>query len=116
MPIAIVYIAAMLLIGAALSGCASTFESTNTVHQRLQVYVGSPIEKFFHVHGLPYASIQMADGMTTYEWRSEPGGTGTNICRVQMIAGKDLRITAIRILWDTIGNWTVSRCAEVIQT
>jgi len=106
----------VLVAVAALAGCASTFESTDAVHRRLQVYVGRPIESFFHVHGLPYATFQSADGTTTYEWQSEPGGTGRNMCKVQMLADKESRITAIRVLWDTIGNWTVSRCAEVVQT
>lgn len=127
---------------ALLSGCASMLDNTSDAYARLQRHVGASAEQFFGTYGLPAAAYPTSDGGTLYEWRSDvrrytmpsttnatstrvgstvytyastTPGTSTSTFCVITLSVRDGKVMEARIVKDTIGDWSLSRCSEVFQ-
>jgi hypothetical protein len=121
-------------------GCATT---QHAVDRMTRTYTGQSIDAFFRRHGAPAQQHRLHSGETLYTWNSEvhsfawpqtttfsgtasPYGfsgtahtlSATSIdvgCTVQLVAAPDGTLTDVRIVRDTFGLWSVSRCAEIFK-
>jgi hypothetical protein len=132
-----------LLVLAALAGCANSLQTTAATGEKLNATLrGQPAEAFFRAHGFPVAAMQLRSGGTLYEWRAgayvvqmpsvstfdatltgnhlsgmsvtAPGGPMHLQCAIQIEADPAGTMVDVRILQDTLGAWTLSRCAEAL--
>lgn len=127
-----------------LAGCGSMLQSATDDAQAAaqRAFVGQRADSFFALHGLPVAAMQTQDG-AIYEWRSDvvthampvtttattsrvgdrlhtvattTGGNSLSVyCNARLLVDKTGIITSFRITADTVGNWALSRCAEVLR-
>jgi hypothetical protein len=123
----------------ALAGC-SAMTTTGQLQPSLEhSYIGRQAEDFFRANGLPSNAMRTQAGGTLYEWRSDvvvtqmPVTSTANVvgntafirssggqslqqfCVVALEADTSGKIVGVRIATDTIGQWAVSRCAEVLR-
>ena len=126
---------------ALLGGCVSTTEQADAVLR--SEWLGKNADAFFSRHGLPSKQYASSSGGRFYEWADQravslPGYATTTVspsyggtffaqtiytapssirvaCTVTIEADKANVIRAIRATGDTIGNWQLSRCAEIFR-
>ena len=127
-----------LVILAAIAGCASTQDAANLLNTR---FAGKNIDEFVLRYGAPFQRHDLNSGDVMYTWSSgvtsyqmpattsvqgtrtaagyygtattTGGGTLNTFCDVQIVTAPGGLIKSIYPVRDTIGNWALSRCAEV---
>ena len=133
-------LATTVALAIGLCGCANTLKSTTDVQAELgSRYRGAPAENFFRNNGLPMGAMATSSGGTIYQWRSDVvvtqmpvtattrvvgnqaftnfsgGQTREQFCAIQIEANKSGNVVSVRIMADTIGMMTLSRCVEVVR-
>ena len=121
-----------------LAACASTKDAAAVLDSR---YVGKNLDEFVIRHGAPFQRHNLNSGDVMYSWSSGvtsyqmpstttvqgtrtptgfsgtattiPGGTVSTFCEVQIVTTSTGMVKSIRPVRDTLGNWALSRCAEV---
>jgi hypothetical protein len=43
------------------------------------------------------------------------GGSLSTVCALQIVTGPEGTIKAINVTTDTLGDWAISRCAEIFK-
>ena len=132
-------LAAVCLLIGILSGC-TTEKAAETLRSE---WIGKNADNFFLRHGPPSGSFPLTDGRQIFTWQSNvlnyqlPGSarststvsgrsvyTTTTVdpatdvkvyCRVQLVTNAQRTILEIRPDADTIGEWQISRCAEIFS-
>ena len=121
-----------------LAGCASTQDAASALATR---FVGKNIDEFVLRYGAPFQRHELNSGDLMYTWSSgvtsyqmpgttsvqgtrtstgfvgttttTGGGTINTFCEVQIVTAPDGLVKSIHPVRDTLGNWALSRCAEV---
>lgn len=115
-----------------LSACMTTSQAEERM---VAEFLGMPMDDFVLDYGPPYSQYRFEDGRTVYEWTDDrrlsfaaPSTTttsnGTTVteydrvsldleCRLRIATDASGRIEQIRIIRDSIGYLTISRCAEI---
>lgn len=114
-----------------LSGCVSTGTTQKAVGAK---WVGQSLDSFVVANGPPTAPYTLSDGRRIVEWQESfgvPGagpllvaasGASTEAgslklnCRLRLTVSKAGVIEDVTVANDTIGMWTLSRCAEVLKS
>ena len=125
---------------AAVAGCASTQDAATSLNTR---FAGKNIDEFVLRYGAPFQRHDLNSGDAMYTWSSgvtsyqmptttsvqgtrtatsfqgtattTGGGTLSTFCEVQIVTTPDGLIKSIYPLRDTVGNWALSRCAEIFN-
>jgi hypothetical protein len=128
----------VVLVAALLTACASTQDAAAALGVR---YAGKNIDEFVVRYGAPYQRHELNSGDIMYTWSSgvtsyqmpstttaqgtrtptgfvgvattTGGGTLSTFCEVQIITTPAGLVKSIYPIRDTLGNWAISRCAEV---
>jgi len=123
-----------------LTACASTQDASNALSAR---FVGKNIDEFVLRYGAPYQRHQLNSGDLVYAWNSgvtshqmpattsvqgtrtptgfvgttttTGGGTINTFCEIQIVTAPNGTVRSIHPTRDTIGNWVLSRCAEIFS-
>jgi len=128
------WLAAYFLL--ATGGCVST----QSVADRLATqYIGRSLDEFVLSYGIPSRKFVLASGDIAYVWNSGTasvpmpatatttavgntattnvvgGGSIDMFCEVQFVTSPEGTVKSLRILQDTIGFWTTSRCNELFK-
>jgi len=127
-----------------LAGCATPQQATDRAQAfATAAFVGQDVTAFFSLHGLPSARHVAGDGSVLFEWQSDvrsyqlpghvnttsyrsgntvqtvgtvtPGPNVSTFCRARITTTDKGVITAFRITADTVGEWAMSRCGEVLK-
>lgn len=99
-----------------LAGCV-TDQATDQLQSQ---WLGKPFDQFVLKHGAPKGSAKLADGRTVYDWEDRYDGTtitGAQVhvgCAARIVVARGA-IESIEATKDTLGRFTVSRCAEVLR-
>ena len=127
-------------ISTLITACASTQDAAVALGMH---FGGKNIDEFVVRHGAPYKRHELTTGDVMYTWSSgvtsyqvptttsvqgtrtstgfvgtattTGGGTISTFCEVQIITTSTGVVKTIYPIRDTLGNWTVSRCAEVFD-
>ncbi|MEP0941253.1 MAG: hypothetical protein ABJH63_18845 [Rhizobiaceae bacterium] len=123
-----------------LAGCTTTKDANEGLKLR---YLGSPVDDFFIKHGPPQQQHISDSGKRLYVWSENPilnvspGSTNTTVSvgngstiatttstpntttviqsQVKIVTSASGTIENIQAHGDTIGNWELSRCAEIFK-
>lgn len=127
----------LLLFAFALAGC-----TTEQARQTMQSeWIGKSSDEFFLTNGPPVSEFKLTDGRRIYTWQSgvknynmppmtsttvtgsgaftqvntrTTGGSSVTVsCTAQLTVQPNGIIVDIKPSEDTIGDWTLSRCAEL---
>lgn len=122
------------------TGCTTTEDANVGLETR---YIGKPVDEFFIQHGPPSSKHTLDSGKALYVWAENPkfyttsGQTNTTVnvvgdsafattsstpsstitvqCQVRILANAKGIIEQILSHSDTVGDWELSRCAEVFR-
>ena len=135
------YTIILLCVSIILSGCSTTQQATTRLTTD---YAGKSLDAFVIDHGIPHTKYQLDDGGFIYVWNSgvivynmpttttmsgtvspyatysghatTSGGGQINVyCEIQIQTDPNNIIRSLRPIKDTIGNWELSRCAEIFD-
>lgn len=123
------------------SGCATTEDANIGL---TSTYSGRSVDEFFIQHGPPQQGIELSDGRRIFVWAEKARNynipstaqTNTNVygnfaqstttfsgggsievqCQVKIMADKQGIIESIETFSDTVGEWGISRCAELFKS
>lgn len=129
----------LFLIGP-ISACTTTKDANEGLSFR---YKGSTADSFFLKHGPPASKYELDSGKRIYVWAERPtiynnpgsSNTAVNVigntayatttttpssttvvqCQVRITTSTEGIIENIEAHGDTIGNWELSRCAEIFR-
>lgn len=130
-----------LCVAMAFCGCSTTQQATTRLTAD---YVGKSLDSFVLDHGIPHSKYQLDDGGFVYVWSSgvivvqmpttttvsgtvSPYGTYSShattsgggqievFCEIQIQTDPNNIIRSLKPIKDTIGNWELSRCAEIFD-
>jgi hypothetical protein len=120
--------------------CSTTREAAESLQSS---YIGVNIDEFVLKHGPPHTKHELNSGDLMYVWSSRVksftrpatttvqgtvspqgysgtastsgGGTYTVFCEVQILTSGSGTIKSISPVHDSLGDWQLSRCAEIFR-
>lgn len=96
-----------------LIGCVST-ESVQ--HDVALTWIDENFDEFVFEHGEPRSMFRMQNGMQIYKWSSNRHGDSAAVaCEMDILVDEMNYIRGVRITKDGMGQWQISRCAEVLR-
>lgn len=126
----IAFTAAIML---SLAGCISTA----SVERRLEpMWVGKNFDNFVMRYGPPASKYELSSGDILFTWNPgtksttmpitattngngltqvSGGGSFSEACEIQILADKSGTIKQLKIMKDSWGTWTTSRCHELLK-
>jgi hypothetical protein len=115
-----------------LFGCTTTQGATDRINRE---FVGQNVDSFFLSHGMPSQKHVLNSGDIMYGWSSQVhsyampatttfqgntaqtvgGGSLSTFCTLQIVTSPEGTIKVINVTADTLGDWAISRCAEIFK-
>lgn len=127
-----------IALGGLFLGSCTTEKAAESMRSQ---WIGKPADEFFLTNGPPVSQFKLSDGRLLYSWQSgvkrynlppttstsvqsaagltqvrsttSGGGTASVYCGAQITVETNGIISDIKPSEDTIGEWTLSRCAEI---
>lgn len=118
--------------------CAACVSTQTVANETGQKWSGRSVDEFVMQYGTPYSKFTLGNGDVAYTWNLGvsnvvmPTTATTNVvgntaytqlngggnvhmsCEMQLITEPSGSIRQVRILQDTVGLWTTSRCHEIL--